>query len=100
VLIDGNRIPVDLALPAQAIVKGDSKVKSISSASILAKVARDRIMTDYQLHYPHFSFNIHKGYGTARHIEEIHQYGCLDIHRRTFNPVKTMLLNGILMLPQ
>ena len=97
VLIDGNRIPVDLALPAQAVVKGDSKVKVISAASILAKVARDEIMKDYRLQYPQFSFHIHKGYGTARHIEEIHQYGCLDIHRRTFNPVKTMLLNGILM---
>jgi ribonuclease HII len=90
VLVDGNRLP-NLIIPAQAIVKGDSKVKAISAASILAKVTRDAIMVDYYRQYPDFSFHIHKGYGTKQHIAEIHQFGCLDIHRRTFNPVKTLL---------
>jgi len=91
VLIDGNRLP-DLFIPAQAIVKGDSKVKAISAASILAKVERDSIMVDYHKKYPDFSFHLHKGYGTQQHITEIEQFGFLPIHRRTFNPVKTMII--------
>ena len=90
VLVDGNRLP-KLAIPAQAIVKGDSTVKAISAASILAKVTRDAIMVEYQKHYPDFAFHVHKGYGTRQHILEIEKFGCLDIHRRTFNPVKTLL---------
>ncbi len=90
VLVDGNRLP-KLPIPAQAIVKGDSKVKAISAASILAKVTRDAIMVDFHTQYPDFSFHIHKGYGTKQHLAEIGQYGCLGIHRRTFNPVKTLL---------
>ncbi len=93
VLVDGNRLP-KLSIPAQAIVKGDSKVKAISAASILAKVTRDAIMLDYQAQFPQFSFHLHKGYGTSLHIEEIKKFGFLDIHRRTFNPVKTMLLTS------
>jgi ribonuclease HII len=93
VLIDGNRLP-RLKVPAQAIVKGDSKIKAISAASILAKVTRDAIMQSYQEEFPQFSFHLHKGYGTSLHIEEIKQFGYLDIHRRTFNPVKTMLLES------
>lgn len=88
ILIDGNRVPV-LAIPAEAIIKGDSKVSAISAASILAKVTRDAIMTGYHNQYPCFSFHIHKGYGTKRHLEELYQHGCLDIHRRSFNPVKS-----------
>lgn len=90
VLIDGNRLP-DLSIPAQAIVKGDSKVQAISAASILAKVERDKLMVDYHRCYPEFSFHVHKGYGTKQHLAEIGQYGFLDVHRKTFNPVKTML---------
>jgi len=91
VLIDGNRLPI-LSIPAQAIVKGDSKVQAISAASILAKVHRDKIMYEYHQQYPDFSFHIHKGYGTRQHLSEIERYGFLEIHRRTFNPVKTMIM--------
>lgn len=91
VLVDGNRLP-DLSMPAQAIVKGDSKVQAISAASILAKVERDKLMVGYHQHYPEFAFHVHKGYGTKQHLAEIEQFGFLDIHRRTFNPVKTMLM--------
>jgi ribonuclease HII len=91
VLIDGNRLP-SLLIPAQAIVKGDSKVKAISAASIVAKVERDSIMVDYHKKYPDFSFHLHKGYGTQQHLAEIEQFGILPIHRKTFNPVKTMLI--------
>lgn len=90
VLVDGNRLP-DLTVPALAIIKGDSKIKAISAASILAKVTRDAIMVGYHKQYPDFSFHIHKGYGTKQHIAEIEKFGCLDIHRRTFNPVRTLL---------
>ncbi len=90
VLVDGNRLP-DLLMPAQAIVKGDSKVKAISAASILAKVARDRMMVAYHQKYPDFSFHIHKGYGTKQHLAEIEQFGFLAIHRKTFNPVRTLI---------
>ncbi len=91
VLVDGNRLP-DLSMPAEAIVKGDSKVQAISAASILAKVERDKLMVDYYLQYPEFSFHVHKGYGTKQHLAEIEQFGFLDVHRRTFNPVKSMLM--------
>jgi ribonuclease HII len=90
VLVDGNRLP-NLTIPAQAIVKGDSKIKAISAASILAKVTRDNMMAEYHKQYPDYAFHIHKGYGTKQHIAEIEKFGCLDIHRRTFNPVKTLL---------
>lgn len=91
VLVDGNRLPC-LSMPAQAIVKGDSKIQAISAASILAKVERDKLMVDYHQLYPEFSFHVHKGYGTKKHLAEIEQRGFLDIHRKTFNPVKTMLM--------
>ena len=90
VLVDGNRLP-KLTIPALAIIKGDSKIKAISAASILAKVSRDAMMLEYHRHYPAYAFHIHKGYGTKQHIAEIEKFGCLDIHRRTFNPVKTQL---------
>jgi ribonuclease HII len=90
VLVDGNRLP-RLKMPAQAIVKGDSKVAAISAASILAKVYRDKMMVDYHRLYPDFSFHIHKSYGTPQHLREIQQFGFLDIHRKSFNPVKTLI---------
>ena len=83
VLIDGNRLP-KLALPAQAVVKGDQKSKSIAAASILAKVTRDKIMQGYAQQYPQWEFSKHKGYPTKRHKELLQQYGPTPIHRKTF----------------
>jgi ribonuclease HII len=94
VLIDGNRLP-KLAIPARAIVKGDSKIKAISAASILAKVERDKIMHDYHQQYPGFSFHQHKGYGTKQHLDEIERFGILDIHRKTFKPVKVREVSAL-----
>jgi ribonuclease HII len=91
VLVDGNCLP-KLLIPAQAIIKGDSKVKAISAASILAKVERDKIMVDYYQQYPDYSFHLHKGYGTKQHLKELEQFGFLSIHRKTFNPVRTLIL--------
>lgn len=90
VLIDGNRLPI-LPMPAQAIIKGDSKIAAISAASILAKVARDKLMDAYHKQYPDFSFQLHKGYGTRQHLAEIEKFGFLDVHRKTFNPVKSLI---------
>jgi ribonuclease HII len=94
VLIDGNRIP-QLVMPAQAIIKGDSKIQAISAASILAKVTRDKMMLAYHQQYPNFSFHLHKGYGTKQHLAEIAQFGCLPIHRKTFAPVRQRLEAGV-----
>ncbi len=94
VLVDGNRLP-SLTMPAQAIIKGDNKIAAISAASIIAKVYRDKLMVDYHRQYPNFSFHLHKSYGTSQHLLEIQQFGFLEIHRKTFNPVKTLIaLNG------
>ncbi|RIZ67995.1 MAG: ribonuclease HII [Methylococcales bacterium] len=92
VLVDGNQLP-KLLIPAQAIIKGDSKVQAISAASILAKVERDRLMVNLDKEYPHFTFGQHKGYGTKQHLYEIEKFGILPIHRKSFKPIKTMLAN-------
>lgn len=66
------------------IIKGDAKSVSIAAASIIAKVTRDRIMSDYDKTYPEYGFAGHKGYGSAAHIEAIRKYGASPIHRKTF----------------
>ena len=91
VLIDGNRIPKDLGICAQAVVKGDSLVAEISAASILAKVARDQEMIALHQKYPEYGFDRHKGYPTALHLEKLATYGVLPEHRRSFAPVKRYL---------
>lgn len=83
VLIDGNRI-CGMNIPHQTIVKGDSKSASIAAASILAKVARDRYITEISKEYPQYGFEKHKGYGTAVHNAAILKYGPSKIHRKTF----------------
>ena len=82
-MIDGNRCPT-LAMPAEAVVKGDSKVPAIAAASILAKVTRDRLMERYAESYPQYGFEVHKGYGTKRHYEALRAFGPCEIHRKTF----------------
>ena len=91
VLIDGNRVPRDLGIAAQAIVKGDALVPAISAASILAKTARDAELIALDGLHPQYGFARHKGYPTAEHLAAIQQYGVLDIHRRSFGPVKLAL---------
>ena len=73
-----------LGIPYESIIKGDAKCYSISAASILAKVTRDRIMREWAAIYPQYGFEQHKGYGTAKHISAIKEYGSCPIHRRTF----------------
>jgi ribonuclease HII len=83
-LIDGNKIPTGINVPAAAVVKGDAKSMSIAAASILAKVSRDRLMAEYDKKYPEYQFARHKGYGTKLHTDLIKQYGPSDIHRLSF----------------
>ena len=73
-----------LGIPYESIIKGDAKCYSISAASIIAKVTRDRIMREWDKIYPQYGFINHKGYGTAKHIEAIKEYGPCPIHRRSF----------------
>jgi ribonuclease HII len=90
-LIDGNRCP-DLVCPARAIVRGDSLVAAISAASILAKVTRDRIMLALDENYPGYGFAGHKGYPSKAHLDALERLGVLPVHRRTFAPVRRILL--------
>lgn len=83
-LIDGNKIPVGIKIPAAAIVKGDAKSMSIAAASILAKVSRDRLLMEYDKKYPKYQFAKHKGYGTKLHTDLIKEYGPSEIHRLSF----------------
>lgn len=82
-LIDGNRF-IDIGINYQTIIKGDSVSYSISSASIMAKTTRDKIMLDYATKFPNYGFEHHKGYATKSHFKEIELFGITEIHRPTF----------------
>ena len=84
VLIDGNRTPAGLTMPAQPVVKGDATSASIGAASILAKVSRDRYMLELDKQYPQYQLAKHKGYPTKLHYELIAQYGIQPFYRRSF----------------
>ena len=90
VLVDGNQLP-RLVMLAEAIVKGDALVPSISAASILAKVYRDRWCAEFHLQYPQYGFAGHKGYGTAEHLAALRTHGACPQHRRSFAPVAEVL---------
>jgi ribonuclease HII len=90
VLVDGNRCPT-LAMPCQAIVKGDSRVAAISAASILAKVERDRQLLALHAAHPQYGFDRHKGYPTRAHLDALSRYGVLAEHRRSFAPVRAVI---------
>lgn len=84
VLVDGNRCPPGLTMEARPVVKGDATSASISAASILAKVSRDRVMCELDREYPQYQLAKHKGYGTKLHYEMIEQFGIQDFYRRSF----------------
>jgi ribonuclease HII len=90
-LIDGNREPKDFAVPVKSVIKGDAKSYSISAASILAKVYRDRLMEKMAEEYPHYGFEKNAGYGTKDHIAGLQQYGVTPQHRRSYAPIKAFL---------
>ena len=89
VLIDGRKTP-DLPYCRFPIVNGDARSFSIACASIVAKVTRDRIMNRYDEIYPKYGFKNHKGYGTRQHLAALERHGPCKIHRRTFEPVKSL----------
>jgi len=90
--VDGNCIPRGLACLAEAVVKGDSTVQAISAASILAKTARDADCVALHGQYPEYAFDQHKGYGTALHLARLLQHGPCPAHRRSFAPVRRLLI--------
>jgi ribonuclease HII len=89
-LIDGNMAP-KLNIKAETVIKGDNLSLSIAAASILAKVTRDKLIIDLAQVYPNYSLEKHMGYGTVSHIAAINIHGITDMHRKSFNPVKSML---------
>lgn len=91
-LIDGNRAP-ELSCEVETVIGGDGLIASISAASILAKVYRDRLMLEMHNRYPGYGFDRHKGYPTAQHLEKLSLLGPCPIHRRTFAPVRRAIVS-------
>jgi ribonuclease HII len=89
-LLDAISLP-RVSLPQKPIIKGDCRSHTIAAASILAKVARDRMMQELHKIYPHYNFQKHKGYGTKEHLLLLREHGPCDAHRRTFSPVARLL---------
>jgi ribonuclease HII len=89
-LVDGNIAPTLKEIEVFTIIKGDQKEACISAASIIAKVARDERLIALDYMYPNWGFKRHKGYGTKIHIEAIRRYGVTPLHRKSFEPIKSM----------
>ena len=96
-LVDGRPVP-GLPAPSQSIVKGDSKSAAIAAASIVAKVYRDQLMTDYDNQFPGYGFAAHKGYGTQAHLAALKTLGPSPIHRRSFAPVRRLIEGALTQL--
>ncbi len=90
-LIDGNVVPRELAIPAQAIIKGDALSMSIAAASIVAKVLRDRLMVDLAQQHPGYGWERNAGYPTKSHLQALLDLGVTPYHRRSFAPVHNIL---------
>ena len=90
VLVDGNRLPL-LRMPAEAIVRGDSRIAAISAASIIAKVDRDSLLVALHDEFPAYGFAVHKGYPTPEHLAALRAHGACVAHRRSFQPVRAAL---------
>jgi len=92
-LIDA--MPIELSMPSESIIKGDQKSVSIAAASIVAKTTRDRYMLEMDKVFPEYGFAKHKGYGTKLHKEMLEKYGYTPIHRKSYEPIKSMVKAGI-----
>ena len=90
-LLDGNQLLPSYSGSQETVVSGDSTVRSIAAASIIAKVTRDRMLDEYEVLYPQYGFGQHKGYGTKVHMDALRKYGPTPIHRISFKPVKLAL---------
>lgn len=95
VLVDGHEVPADLAHPAQAVVGGDAVSLSIAAASVLAKVARDRIMVDLAQQFPGYGWERNAGYGTRQHRDALLRLGITPMHRRNFGTVHKILYQDL-----
>ncbi len=93
-LIDGRDVPPGLPVPGAAVVKGDGRLMCVAAASIIAKVARDRLMKRMATHWPAYGFDGHKGYGTARHAAALAEAGVSPLHRMSFRPVAAAAAAG------
>lgn len=91
VLVDGNREPKDFGYKVKTVVKGDAKSYSISAASILAKVYRDKLLEEMAKKYPGYGFEKNAGYGTKDHIEGLKKFGIISEHRKSYAPIKAYL---------
>lgn len=91
-LIDAMKL--DTPIPQTSIIKGDANSLSIAAASIVAKVTRDKMMADYDREFAGYGFAKNAGYGTAEHLEGLNKLGITPIHRKTFEPIKSMLAGG------
>ncbi|MCA0272175.1 MAG: ribonuclease HII [Proteobacteria bacterium] len=94
-LIDGNLLPRDLAISAEAVVKGDARSLSIAAASVVAKVTRDRIMVDLAQQHPGYGWERNAGYPTKDHLKALGNLGVTPHHRRSFKPVHNILCQAI-----
>lgn len=99
VLVDGSMVPQGLNLRAQPVVKGDTRCLSISAASIIAKIARDKIMVDLAQQHPGYGWETNMGYGSKSHISALRNLGVTPHHRRTFKPVHHMLYQDKIVKP-
>ena len=88
-LIDAMKL--DTSIPSNSIIKGDSKSLSIAAASVIAKVTRDRMLLELDKKYPMYDFKHNKGYPTKKHLEAINQFGIINLHRKSYAPVKEYL---------
>ncbi|MDY0294958.1 MAG: ribonuclease HII [Acholeplasmataceae bacterium] len=86
-----DAMPMEIDIPMESIIKGDQKSVSIAAASIVAKTTRDAYMIEMDKLFPAYGFAKHKGYPTKEHVEAIKTYGILPIHRKTYEPIKSML---------
>lgn len=86
-----DAMPMEIDIPMRSIIKGDALSISIAAASIVAKTTRDTYMIEMDKIFPEYNFKQHKGYGTKEHLEAIYKYGVTPIHRKTYEPVKSIL---------
>lgn len=86
-----DAMPMEIDIPMRSIIKGDALSVSIAAASIVAKTTRDAYMVEMDKVFPEYNFKQHKGYGTKEHLEAIYKYGVTPIHRRTYEPIKSIL---------
>lgn len=94
VVVDARTIP-GLRIPQTPLIGGDGRSYSVAAASIVAKVTRDRLMSEWHSRYPDYGFDRHMGYGTAEHLAALERHGPCPIHRRSFAPVSQLRLPGV-----